>query len=181
MKKIISILFLFIFLFNICGIYFIYILRLSENRNEMKTSISGGSKNDLLELKVPATLIRSANSTFYHTSEDEISYKGKMYDVASSKQNPDGSVTFYCLSDNTEENLNLTFEKQVDTDLGKTSAAGSTTKQKTGIKNFFKDYLPPHASDSLLSDQGFCTIPSFCFLYCLPACFKVPSPPPRQA
>jgi len=102
MRKIFSIIFAGVILFNICGDFFLFRFRQYLAKTEMKEWIQTGSVSPasiLLQITNPET-----NPDFKWTEPGEFSYKGKLYDVVSE------SVTgnqhnFTCLYDKSEEAL----------------------------------------------------------------------------
>ncbi|HEV7230488.1 MAG TPA: hypothetical protein VGO45_04105, partial [Bacteroidia bacterium] len=144
MKKALSSVFLFIFLFNVCGFYLVFDIRQAENRFEMQSQLNTANPSTLLEIKVPEQLIKKANSVFVQTGEDEIMYCGQMYDVASSKINADSSVSFFCINDAREEILNTELAQQVQDNNDNLIAASHHTSQKQTLKNQIRDYLPEY-------------------------------------
>jgi len=108
MRKILSILFAGLILFNIFGYYFVFKCDQIRVKIEMKGMISNGSFRDTYEevfLVNPTT-----DRDFKMIDKDEIMFHGKMYDVISSKT-LGSSVIFRCINDTREEQLLARYDK----------------------------------------------------------------------
>ena len=105
MKKFFSILFLFIFIFNIAGYFIVFKLMQYEARKEMKAYIKQNLNDEEMEvIVIPNNKIGTAGSGFRFVEENEFIYNDKLYDIVRKKT--DGNKTiFYCINDKFEENL----------------------------------------------------------------------------
>ncbi len=107
-RKILSILFAGLILFNLSGYYFVFKCDQICIKCEMKGMISNGSFRDH---NVDVFLINPATDRdFKILDKDEIWYRGKMYDVISTKISG-YSFIFRCINDTKEEQLLASYEK----------------------------------------------------------------------
>ena len=107
-RKIFSIFFAGMILFNLFGYYFVFKCDQICVKSEMKGMIRNGSfrgHNEEIILINPAT-----DRDFKILDKDEIRYRGKMYDVISSKTSGN-SVVFRCINDTKEEQLLARYDK----------------------------------------------------------------------
>ena len=108
MRKYISIIVLFIFLFNIGGYYLWFSAIQYGLQKEMEKEIGEGSKDDDLTLIiVPA---KGETGVVWIKPDKEFLYKGEMYDVVKI-QNKDQKKYYYCLNDSKEKELIANFNK----------------------------------------------------------------------
>ncbi len=102
MKKIVSIVFVGLFLLNSFGYYFIFSYNQGVLRNEMRSLIRVGyfkDHNEKLIITNP-----SSNPDFKWAEKGEFRYKGKLYDLISMEVTGT-TVVFNCINDKNEELL----------------------------------------------------------------------------
>jgi hypothetical protein len=142
MKRVAPLVLLTLFLFNLCGYYFVFEFRQTENRKSMRELIHNNQEDGFTELKIPLSLITSDNSTFRQTGEDEIYYNGRMYDIASSETKGDGFVYFKCLSDSEEEGLSSDLAQNIlDNSTNSFTKTSDHKPFKISLTNLIQDYL----------------------------------------
>ncbi len=113
MRKVVSILVIIAFLFNISGYYIIFSLIQREIKSDFRSYLKYNfNKEDVIILNIPNSEINGKNSEFRWTEKDEFLYKGKMYDVVKSEQHNNTSV-FYCINDTKEERLLAIYESSI--------------------------------------------------------------------
>jgi hypothetical protein len=101
-RKFLSVLFTGLILFNLCGYYFVFKCDQIRLKNEMKESIRNGSFRDNYE--EIAILNPNSDRDFKMTDKGEIRYRGKLYDVISTRISGN-YVIFRCINDTKEEQL----------------------------------------------------------------------------
>jgi len=107
-RKILSLLFAGLILFNLFGYYFIFKCDQIHVKNEMKGLIRNGSFGchyEEITILNPAT-----DRDFKMLDKGEISYRGKLYDVISTRTSG-ASVIFRCINDTKEEQLLARYDK----------------------------------------------------------------------
>jgi len=104
MKRIISILFLFVFLFNVCGYYFFFSISLNEIRKEAKLKYKK-EHLEILEIDVN-------DKSLVWLKADEIEYKGNIYDIFE-KENKDGKLLMTVFNDKKEAKLRNYLDKHI--------------------------------------------------------------------
>ena len=102
MKKIISIVFLGLFLLNSCGYYFIFSYDQGILQDEMKRLIHAGYFKDQNEQVIITD--PSSDPDFKWVEKGEFRYKGKLYDLISIEVKGTTFV-FNCINDKKEEQL----------------------------------------------------------------------------
>ncbi|NPA67836.1 MAG: hypothetical protein GXO50_04415, partial [Chlorobi bacterium] len=104
MKKIVSAVFVFLFLFNIAGYYLWFGLQRYEIRKDVKTEI----KKRMRLKKEALTLIiiseENKNEVLWIKIGKEFKYRGALYDVVSFEQK-NGKKYYYCINDVKEKQL----------------------------------------------------------------------------
>ena len=107
-RKIFSILFAGLIIFNLFGYYFVFKCDQIRVKVEMKEMISNGAFRDH---DVEVILVNPATDHDFKLSDkDEFWYRGKMYDVISAKT-LGNSVIFRCINDTREEELLARYDK----------------------------------------------------------------------
>ena len=105
MKRILSILFLFVFLFNLAGYFIVFEVRQYSAKQEMKIFIKNNiPENELTKIIIPNSELTSSSSEFRQTEENEFVYQGKYYDIVNKKTDGNNTI-FYCINDKNEEKL----------------------------------------------------------------------------
>jgi len=101
-RKFLSIFFAVLILFNLCGYYFVFKCDQIRLKKEMTETIRNGSfRGNYEEITIlnPAT-----DRDFKILDKGEIQYRGKLYDVISTRTYGN-SVVFRCINDTKEEEL----------------------------------------------------------------------------
>jgi hypothetical protein len=175
MKRILSILFLMIFLFNLAGYFVVFKMMQYSAREEMKTLVKKNIPLEkLLKIVVPAKEINSS-PVFRFLEENEFIYKGKRYDIV--KQSTEGNNTiFYCINDTSEERLYA----GLDDLIRHTTDQNTTSRNRSNIllKNIVKEALPDDIQLSGI-DYSILNIHFDYHSFFTEQFFPVPSPPPK--
>jgi len=102
MKRVLAVLIILIFLFNIMGYYFVFSYNQYLVRNEMKCFFKAGYfENSFIVLKILNPVL---NPDFKRVDKKEFRYKDNLYDIVS--ENKTGNfTTFLCINDKNEEKL----------------------------------------------------------------------------
>lgn len=107
-RKILSVLFAGLILFNLCGYFFVFKCDQIYLKSEMKRIIKSGSFHGFNEEVIIVN--PSSDPDFKILDKDEILYHGKMYDVISSGTSGN-SVIYRCINDTQEEQLISHYDK----------------------------------------------------------------------
>jgi hypothetical protein len=137
-RRLLSILFIIVFLFNIVGYYPLFLLKKNIIRNEINTLISDNiTAESLTVLSFSSSELKSLK----WLKEDEFSYKGDLYDLVKNKVGKNGKIYLYCFNDTKEKKLTAHFEKhlnrQIENDIRNQKNEQNLNKILT------KDYCPP--------------------------------------
>jgi hypothetical protein len=155
-RKIFSIVFSALVLFNLFGYYFVFICNQIEVKSEMKGKIMDGSltaRYEEITILNPAT-----NPDFKVLEKGEIQYCGKLYDVISSTVSGN-SVVFRCINDTKEELILVRYNNYSSQVAGLNLPERSKTSQAMLfhiIKHALLDRYtiqPPDASSEFLFTQ----------------------------
>lgn len=134
LKRIASIVFLLSFLFDSMGYFFVFKVNQSIIRSNNRGLINSGYyKEQVILIKIkPGT-----DHEFKKLDHDEISYKGRLYDVVS--ESARGSVIwYYCVIDSQEESLIAGFEKMQSFPF----AFGTTSNSKQLLTSLHRIVTP---------------------------------------
>jgi len=148
MKKALSILFLFIFLYNIAGYFIVFTLQQFSVREEMELYIKKNMADKELErVVVSNTDIAGGSSDFrFKDDNNEFVYKGKLYDIV--RQKTDGVNTiFYCINDNNEERLIEGLSQHIQRNTDQNLPAKNNALNL--VNNIIKDALPDKHCEQL--------------------------------
>jgi hypothetical protein len=175
MKRLLSILFLFIFLFNLSGYFIVFKIEEFAIEREMKAYIKKNISDIELEKVIIADSVIASSSCFRYTEENEFVYNGKYYDVVR-KTSDIGMTIFFCINDSDEEKLFESLQDYIRQNSDQDTP--SRNKSVNLEKNIIKEALP--------DDHPFC----FCSFSSKNSCFSydsiltdqdipVYSPPPK--
>ncbi len=99
-KKTISIILLFIFLYNISGYYIAFSVQQTEVKKIVRSFFRSGGQEDMLVLRILAE--KEKEIVWYN--QEEFNLNGKMYDVAFMKHEKN-ILLLYCYNDSKEDHL----------------------------------------------------------------------------
>ncbi|UKJ07481.1 hypothetical protein [Solitalea lacus] len=115
MKRIVPILLLIILLFQFEGASLLFFLRHRQIKSEVYTQISQNLTSDLSIVKISKHSQRDLD--FQWVEEDEVRYKGKMYDVVAKEEKGD-TIILKCIADHKDDLAYSSYKKsQKRTDL----------------------------------------------------------------
>jgi hypothetical protein len=166
MRKSLSIIFSFIFLFNIGGYYLCYRLMQFGIREGIEQQIKNGLKTE--ELSLVVTSINNESGISWIEKNKEFSYQGEMYDIVKTKIQGQ-SRYYYCINDHKEKQLIANYLK----------THNSRKESEKKIKNSTNDrYFPQDDSSGSAmcpTDIQYTTL-NISLLSNFPA---IPYPPPK--
>lgn len=123
MKRFFTIIILLIFVFNICGFYIPYFIKLSIIRNEVKRIIKRSIPDEYI-VKLTFDIHNAGDTPEWQRKDKEFRYKGNLYDVIKS-ENDGNTITYFCINDKEEKNLGSSFyellSKKLENDKVKTN------------------------------------------------------------
>ncbi len=170
MKKSVTIFILLLFIVNIAGYYIPFFLIRSYIRNEMNNQIKNNiNLQSILTLTFP---LKDKPAGFvWIRKQKEFQYNNEMYDIVKTENSKD-KITYYCLKDNDEKNLNDIFYILIEknhTDNG---------KRKYNYKNELSKYTL--SSNSLLLNANNPALQNVIVTYFYKRPFiKINLPPPK--
>jgi hypothetical protein len=176
MKKLLSILFLFIFLFNLAGYYIVFTIMQQTARKEMKAFIKKNPPLDKLErLVISDEKMNSPEIFKYKDDNKEIIYNGKLYDIVCATK--DGSNTiFYCINDKNEEQLFAGLNDHIKQNFEQNGPLKKRSIQL--IKNIIKEVLPVYRLGFMIPNATEFIYPTLKFLLSTKFILVI-SPPPK--
>jgi hypothetical protein len=176
MKKLLSILFLLVFLFNLAGYYIVFTVLQQSARNEMKAFIKKNPQLDELEkIVISDKEMNSASAIKFQDDNNEIVFNDKLYDIVCETRDGENTI-FYCINDKNEEQLFAGLNEHIKLNFEEN---GPLKKQSIElIKNIIKEVLPVFKLVLMIPDANTFVYPTIKFL--LSANFiQLISPPPK--
>ena len=136
LKKTISVVLLFIFLYNISGYYVTFTVLQSGIKETVQNILKGSDTDNLLLVKISP----DDDEKITWNGNDEFSLNGKMYDVAFSKH--EGTILYlYCYSDSKEEHLFTSLNSHVKNTIDDpVSGKNSKNTLKNPLPDYFMDF-----------------------------------------
>jgi hypothetical protein len=150
MKRLLSILFLLIFVYNLAGYFVVFRLEQYAVKRSMKALIKSGLNEEALEkVVVPNGDISTERFGFRLLDEGkEFMYKGKLYDIV--KSSTDGKNTvFYCINDKNEERLFANLYEHIKQNNEPNTPAKNHSNNL--VKSIIKEALPDNSMEMLLT------------------------------
>ena len=137
MKRLASILLLFLLTINIVGFVFIFEIQ----RYTIKKEVARTLYKYIPSSKVSVITISSLNkNNIIWNDKNEFKYNGLMYDVIKKEILSNGTVKYYCLIDKDENNLNNKITNFVNNNLDSQSKTNDISKIQ--VKLFAVNYIP---------------------------------------
>lgn len=138
MRKLGSLLFLCVFLFNIVGYYPVFLLRQQNARNGISKIIDEKVTSGML---VVFTINEKEIASLKWIREDEFSYKDELFDVVFRETESDGRCRLYCINDKKEKALISGLKMHIAKHLE--NSGNNPDKKQNQVKPLLKDYCPP--------------------------------------
>lgn len=137
-QRIIAILLLVIFTYNLVSYYFTFIAQQHQIKNEVAIKIMNNIPEN--ELTVFSFHPESKEFNKIEWIDDmEFRYNGQLYDVVNQLTNTDGTIHYYCLNDIEEEDLLNNLDKHIQNHV---SNNGSSKKSNNDTsKKMVDDYI----------------------------------------
>ncbi len=156
MKRIVSIFLLALLLYHTIGYFFLFQLRKTHIRQELRQAIETKThpERDWLVIAVPITLYHQLDRDF-ETAEGEFSYQGKVYEKAMQRIQND-TLFVYCVNNLKQEKVKADLSEHLKAHVA--DMGGSTHKKSESLqKSFAKQYYLPQDT------FRFCAKPSISF------------------
>jgi hypothetical protein len=113
LKSLLSVIIALSILLNSFGYLFILFSLKELVKKDMREYIRNNTDiKELEKISIPLKIIDSYSHEFRLLEDDEFVYQGRMYDVVKAEKN-ESQITFYCINDKKEENVNQRIEKNV--------------------------------------------------------------------
>ncbi|MCX6164841.1 MAG: hypothetical protein NTU73_08300 [Ignavibacteriae bacterium] len=176
MKKITSILIILLLFFDSCGYIFVYIELSNYFKQEASIKINDFISDDNLEIiALHKSELSKNNSLIQFINENEIKYKGELYDIYKEVSKED-SVYYYCLNDNDENILEKAFAEYVENN---TQEKNKNTPINSILDNIIKSANVP----SVFNNFNFQTSVNFItqnINFFSQYSVDIPTPPPKN-
>jgi hypothetical protein len=170
MKRFFTIIILFIFVFNICGYYIPYFIKLTIIRNEIEKIVKESIPDEYI-VKITIDTRNPGDNPEWMREGKEFRYKGDMYDVIKSETH-NGRKTYFCINDKEEKNLGSNFNKLLSKKLENEGKTKTNSQKELGkYYSFPSKGFSPVLKEADLTDY-------FSNLYRSPQ-MEILSPPPR--
>jgi hypothetical protein len=135
MKRIVPIILLSLFLYNVSGYYFTFSVLAWQNNSKSELMVQ--QSKSLETVRIPGSEIKNV---IFIDNGKEISYKGDMFDVKYKIRAGDDFI-FYCIKDNQEKALLEQLNNHIQNTLDIQSSSKENSPEKSGCKNIIKDYI----------------------------------------
>ncbi len=136
MKKLISILLLFVLTLNVVGFVFVFEFQRYRIKNEVAKTIY----KYIPSSKVTVIIISSINkNNVIWKDKNEFQYNGLMYDVANKEILSNGEIKYFCVLDKKESKLNNQISNFVNNNLDNQSKTSDISKVL--VKLFSVNYI----------------------------------------
>jgi hypothetical protein len=112
LRKIFSIVFAGLILYNLCGYYFVFQYDQAQVKQVMNERIRDGVENEKQYVEI-TILNPGVDADFKMLDKGEFLYHGKLYDVVSEKVSGK-SIIFRCINDTKEEQLFANYDRYLD-------------------------------------------------------------------
>jgi hypothetical protein len=130
MKRFSTIFILLIFVFNICGYYIPYFIKLTLIRNEIERTI----KDSILDediVKFTFDIHHTGDGPEWQREGKEFRYKGNLYDIIKSETDHN-RITYFCINDKEEKNLGSNFNKLLSKKLENEGKTKTNSQKELG-------------------------------------------------
>ena len=173
MKKGLSILLLLIFALNLGGVLIVFKIHQFHIRREIRRQIkSGVSVEDMKVISVKA----GASASLDWEDEHEFLFQGMMYDVIRRDTSADGTITYYCISDQQETTLFAGLEDSVRKSIKQENKFQDITKKVFSLS--FNLYFENNKIFIPIDNKEACLHRTSMNVYSAPH-INIVSPPPR--
>jgi hypothetical protein len=173
-RKILSILFLFVFLLNIIGFYPVFIIKQLKIKKDLQVLMK---QTFLQKNKIILSFNQKDNAELKWMTKNEFLYDGNLYDVIERSTEASGIVHYSCINDGREKKLVTQLEKEIDRNIE--NHAKNLPLQKDLIKNLLKEYLQNKSTAHFLMVINDVTYNETRSFYASLAMEKL-SPPPKS-
>jgi hypothetical protein len=152
-KKAISILLLFVFLFNVGGYYIVFWALRYQANAELTARLDAElySNDETIELKIPMSLPYPLQSRDFERTYGMFEHQGESYKLVKHKLQND-TLIVVCIKDHTRNDLNRTMNDyaSMSNDL-----PGTAKKALNFLGKLLKDYST-HVNTTLIEHQAWC-------------------------
>ncbi len=135
MKKILSLVFVFVLLFNVAGYFVWFVVQKQKNYKDINKEVRNRVRFNLNKEELSLIIVSENNKDdiLWTESGKEFEYKGAMYDVVKSEVK-NGEIYFYCINDVKEMQIKANFLK-----IHKVGKRSSKIKKIPQITYFLSD------------------------------------------
>ncbi len=151
MKRIFSLVFISLYLYNIVGYLALFSVLQYQVRTEVRTILKAGvSDKELVRFAFPTSSLRGGMNEIQWIDDSEFRHDGKMYDVVHITAAHD-TTYLLCMNDTQEKRLFENLDSHVQREMGGSAKPGKLD----GFKDVFKDsYAQRYIHFSLLPRTG---------------------------
>jgi hypothetical protein len=176
LKKITSIILIFLFIFDSCGYFFVYYELSNYFKQDAFSKINDFiPDNELVILTFHKSNIAKANSQLQILNNSEIKFNGMLYDICKTVSKDD-SVFYYCINDKNESILEEAFSNYLNS---KTQESSKNIPIHNILQNIIKIAIVPIFINNTCFQSSIKFITNFINL--LPQySIDIPTPPPKH-
>jgi hypothetical protein len=173
-RKVFSLILLFIFLLNIIGFYPIFLIKQQLLKKDLRLLMN---QTVIHNKTVILTFNLKENRKLKWINNNEFFYEGNLYDVLQQRTEIDGTVYYSCFNDSKEKRLIVQLDEEINRQVENHTKDSHSRKDLT--KNLIKEYLQEKSDISFLSvanDVGYSKqVPIYTSLS-----EEIQSPPPKS-
>lgn len=180
MKKFITIILLFIFLFNVTGYYFVQQFLLEKSNEKISIAIDKKqyNKSQLIELRVPLNMPYYQNTSFQR-EDGQINIKGITYNYVERKIE-NGYLVLKCLQNNLSQQIKKNTSDYFANANGIDKSGNQKSSSKTIAKINIDDFEELHPFSFNSNNKFiFTNYPEYISCYIPVECNKLPELPPE--
>lgn len=170
MKKILSILLLFLYLYESIGYFAVF--QFSHEK-----IVSEAKKNKYFDRDIITISFQSDDNIHWIKQGKEFALNGFMYDVIKKEIRPN-SILYYCVYDTKETKLLSKLSNLSDSIIINTNEKGKIYKIK--LQKKISNYFPIYNNDDLLNTNKKTALSCFSIIKLSDIFISVPEPPPKQ-
>jgi hypothetical protein len=141
------------------GYFVLFQIEQYNNRIEMRNNINSGISDERVSI-INIDNLKVNSPTVYDQNEDELIYKGEIYDIITKKA--DGTKTvFYAVKDTKEQNLFSALNDHIQANSENTKTTKHPLHSKNSNENFVKIYFYQSTSFLIYPSEKPVLFPTF--------------------
>ena len=173
MKKVLPIVLLAIFLFNVGGYFIAFKVEQYQEKEKIELEIKAGvNKEDLSKIVINKADLASVEWT---EADQEMRYNNSLFDVVRSEETPT-TMIYYCINDSKEDSLITDLDNHINTHVIANNKTEKNSKKSTdNVTKLYFSTKQKIGTVSILSSQNHTPY----HLICTSTILEINAPPPE--